>query len=173
MIASPAGRPRAALRAAPGSLADLCRGELVGLRASIVRSCNPGIVGASGTVVEETRNMLVLSPNLPQIAGADRSCTGGGAGIEDSFMESNGGAGIEDSFMESNGGGDPGAARRPYRSYPKAGSVWRFAAALGRDAARDGAEIDGALIARRPEDRLRSKLPPGAASGLQAGGAGA
>ena len=157
MTASRARRPGAAQSAPLGSLSDLCRGELVGLRASIVRSGNPGIVGASGMVVRETKNMLVLSPR-PPLRGSARPCIGG--------------AGIEDHFMESGGGGLRGAGR-PYRAYPKAGSVWRFEAALGRNAARDGAEIDGLLIARRPEDRLRAKLPPGAAPGLRAGGGGA
>ena len=148
----------AAQRPSLDSLSDLCRGELVGLRASIVRSCNRGIVGASGMVVEETKNMLVLSQR-PLLRGAARPRTGGGAGIEDHFMESSGGG------LRGEG--------RPYRAYPKAGSVWRFEAALGRNAARDGAEIDGSLIARRPEDRLRAKLPQGAAQGLRAGGGGA
>lgn len=158
MIEPAARRPCAAQRAPLDALSDLYRGELVGLRASVVRSCNRGIVGASGMVVEETKNMLVLSPR-PPLRGAARPRIGGGAGIEDHFMESSGGR------LRGTG--------RPYRAYPKAGSVWRFEAAPGRNAARDGAEIDGSLIARRPEDRLRAKLPQGAAPGLRAGGGGA
>lgn len=34
--------------------------ELVGLRAEIVLSDNPQVIGAGGTVVYETRNMLAL-----------------------------------------------------------------------------------------------------------------
>ena len=118
--------------------AGLLRGELVGLHAAVVRSCNPGIVGASGMVVGETKNMLVMSPPAAGMRG-------------------------------------------PHRSYPKAGSVWRFGAAAaaaaaagadGPDAAPWRTEIDGSLIARRPEDRLRVKLPPAARPGRQSGGAG-
>lgn len=133
----------------PGARLDsaaLHRGELVGLHARIVRSCNPGIVGASGRVVRETKNMLVLSRTSRRRGAAD---AGGGGGL-------------------------PGM-RGPYRSYPKAGSVWRFgtAAAGGPDAPSGRAEIDGSLIARRPEDRLRARLPPAARPGRQSGGAGA
>ena len=143
-------RPRAAPRTA-GALADLRRGELVGLRARIVRSCNPGIVGASGTVVGETMNMLVLSPQHPAPRGAEDCGIRGGGRRR----------------------GLPGM-RGPYRSYPKAGSVWLFGATVaGQDGgAPECAEIDGSMIARRPEDRLRAK-PPRAhvAGGRQSGGA--
>ena len=127
------GRPAAAAAAGPH------RRGLVGLHASVVRSCNRGIVGASGTVVGETRNMLVL---LPERARGPAPA-----------------------------GGRPDG-RGPYRSYPKAGSVWRLGPAAGAGgygsgsggAPSDPAEIDGSLIARRPEDRLRSG-PPAAPRG--------
>ena len=117
---------------------DLRRRGLVGLHARVVRSCNRGIVGASGTVVRETRNMLVLLPARARgSAPAGRRPDG----------------------------------RGPYRSYPKAGSVWRFAPAAGeRGGAPGPAEIDGSLIARRPEDRLRSGPPAAAPPGRRAAG---
>lgn len=135
-------------RAAPR---DLRRCELVGMGATVARSSNPGIVGASGTVVRETRNMLVLLPPGGKIAASNTS----GAGIADAGT-----------FMEAAAAGAKSLpdGRGPYRSYPKAGSVWRFgeAGACG--------EIDGSLIARRPEDRLRARpLPP--AAGPAEGGA--
>ena len=149
-----APRPRAAPRAAPrplAALSDLYRGELVGLRASIARSCNPGIVGASGTVVRETKNMLVLSTTEMRRSGRDGDCGArGGAG---------------------RAGGTLRGMRGPCRSYPKAGSVWRFKAGAGRGGAEpEEAEIDGSLIARRPEDRLRARLPAGHARRLGVGG---
>ena len=117
--------------AAAAAAAGPHRRGLVGLHASVVRSCNRGIVGASGTVVRETRNMLVLLPERARGPAA--------------------------------AGGRPDG-RGPYRSYPKAGSVWRLgpAARAGGSsggAPSDPAEIDGSLIARRPEDRLRSGPP--------------
>lgn len=153
-------RLRAAARALDAS-SDLHRGELVGLRAGIVRSCNPGIVGASGTVVGETKNMLVLSARDSGRGGGGQNCgINGGAGIAAR------GTGRAERICGLRG------MRRPYRSYPKAGSVWRFEAA--GTAAGTAAEIDGSLIARRPEDRLRARLPPAAAArGRQRGGAGA
>ncbi len=125
----------AAQRGRPAAAAGPHRRGLVGLHASVVRSCNRGIVGASGTVVRETRNMLVLLPERARGPAA--------------------------------AGGRPDG-RGPYRSYPKAGSVWRLgpAARAGGSggAPSDSAEIDGSLIARRPEDRLRSG-PPAAPRG--------
>ena len=121
---------------------DLHRRELVGLHARIVSSCNPEIVGASGRVVGETRNMLVMQARRP--AGR----RGAAAAASSS------------------------AAARA-RLYPKAGSVWRFCApgdASSPSAA--SADLDGSSIARRPEDRLRSRAPPAAASGGGGGGTG-
>ena len=144
-----APRQRAAPRTAPrppASLSDLYRGELVGLRASIARSCNPGIVGASGTVVMETKNMLVLS------TGMRRSGRDGARGAA------------------ARAGGTLRCMRGPCCSYPKAGSVWRFGTGAGRGAGQEEAEIDGSLIARRPEDRLRARLPAGHARRLGVGG---
>ena len=131
----------AAQRGRPAAAAGPHRRGLVGLHASVVRSCNRGIVGASGTVVRETRNMLVLLPA--------RARGPAPAGVRPD-------------------------GRGPYRSYPKAGSVWRLGpaaraggsggAGAGGGAPSDPAEIDGSLIARRPEDRLRSG-PPAAPRG--------
>ncbi|MEJ5292273.1 MAG: ribonuclease P protein subunit [Candidatus Methanosuratincola sp.] len=36
--------------------------ELIGLRVSVVGSADPSLLGVSGTVVDETANMLVVSP---------------------------------------------------------------------------------------------------------------
>lgn len=71
--------------------------------------------------------------------------------------------------------GRRGAAAARARLYPKAGSVWRFCApgdASSPSAA--SAELDGSSIARRPEDRLRSRAPPAAAPAATApaGGGG-
>ena len=71
--------------------------------------------------------------------------------------------------------GRRGAAAARARLYPKAGSVWRFCApgdASSSSAA--SAELDGSSIARRPEDRLRSRAPPAAAPAATApaGGGG-
>lgn len=160
---------------------DLYRRELIGLEARIVRSCNPGIVGAAGRVVGETMNMLVLESRGPP------GGRGGGGGAS------------------APAAGGASAPRRLRRSYPKAGSVWRFRAcapaaaaaapapvAAGRGSAAAGCEaeaeckegaappppplppayvdLDGLAIARRPEDRLRSRAPPAAcAAGAAAG----
>ena len=145
---APRATPRAAPRP-PASLSDLYRGELVGLRASIARSCNPGIVGASGTVVMETKNMLVLSTGMRR-SGRDGDCGARGGAAR--------------------AGGTLRGMRGPCRSYPKAGSVWRFGTGAGRGAEQEEAEIDGSLIARRPEDRLRARLPAGHARRLGVGG---
>ena len=139
-----ASLPRTAPRAL-GALSDLHRGELVGLRASIERSCNQGIVGASGTVVGETKNMLVLSTGVRRGGEEEEDCGIRGAGC----------------IGRGRGRGAQPGMRGPFRSYPKAGSVWRFWTGAGREAAPEGAEIDGSLIARRPEDRLRARLPAG------------
>lgn len=151
-MTAPTGRGSRAARPAPR---DPLRGELVGVEARIVRSRNAGIAGASGTVVRETRNMLVL---LPPRARGGRSAAPNirGAGI----------AGVGE-FMEAAaaGAGCLPDGRGPYRSYPKAGSVWRF------EAAGDSAEIDGSLIARRPEDRLRARPRPAPPAGPAEGGA--
>lgn len=143
--------------------ADLHRRELVGLHARIVRSRNPGIVGAAGRVVGETRNMLVLE------ARAAASSTPASA-----FPAAAPDAAAAFPF--------PDAAPRPRRrarSYPKAGSVWRICAPGDPEAA---AHLDGSSIARRPEDRLRSRarprprprpdIPAAAAVAAEAGGTG-
>ena len=137
---------RAACAALP-AMRDPLRGELVGMEAGIVRSRNPGIAGASGTVVRETRNMLVLlPPRARRGRGAASNVRGAGIAGAGEFMEAAAGAGrLPD-------------GRGPYRSYPKAGSVWRFAAAGA------SAEIDGSLIAQRPEDRLRARPRPAPAA---------
>ena len=158
----PAPRPLAARERVLAG--DLYRRELVGLYAQIVRSCNPGIVGAAGRVVGETMNMLVLQARRPP---------GGRRG-----------------GRRCRGGPDPAPPRprpRPCRSYPKAGSVWRFRAApapapspapaggsggQGAEAwAVAYADLDGSAIARRPEDRLRSRAPAAPVEGGQGGGA--
>lgn len=154
---------------------DLHRRELVGLHAQIVRSCNPEIVGASGRVVDETMNMLVLQARGPTAGGKGRPSPS-----------------TSPSLLSPR-------PRPGRRSYPKAGSVWRFSAcapapAPGRRAgapmsdappaaAPGHADLDGSAIARRPEDRLRSggarrrrrPLPqkPAAAAGRSEGGGAA
>lgn len=152
-MTAPPGRGTRAALTAPR---DLRRGELVGMDARIVRSRNPGIAGASGTVVRETRNMLVLLPPRARGGrGAAPNIRGAGIAGVGEFMEAAAAAGA---------GGLPDG-RGPYRSYPKAGSVWRFGAAGA------SAEIDGSLIARRPEDRLRARPQPAPPAGPAEGGA--
>ena len=41
----------------------LCRHELIGLGISVTQSLNPLHLGIKGTVVDETRNMLVIASN--------------------------------------------------------------------------------------------------------------
>ena len=147
---------RAACDAQP-AMRDPLRGELVGMEAGIVRSRNPGIAGASGTVVRETRNMLVLlPPRARRGRGAASNIRGAGIAGAGEFMEA---------AAAAAGAGRLPDGRGPYRSYPKAGSVWRFAAAGA------SAEIDGSLIAQRPEDRLRARPRPAPAAGASEGGA--
>ena len=151
-MTAPTGR--AACDAQP-AMRDPLRGELVGMEAGIVRSRNPGIAGASGTVVRETQNMLVLlPPRARRGRGAASNVRGAGIAGAGEFMEA-----------AAAGAGRLPDGRGPYRSYPKAGSVWRFAAAGA------SAEIDGSLIAQRPEDRLRARPRPATAAGASEGGA--
>ncbi|WP_421910021.1 ribonuclease P protein component 1 [Methanolacinia petrolearia] len=39
---------------------NVCRHELIGLKAAVERSTNPSQVGISGIVADETKNMLVI-----------------------------------------------------------------------------------------------------------------
>lgn len=45
----------------PGTRRNITRHELIGLQANVVKSPHPGHVGIKGKVVDETRNMLVIS----------------------------------------------------------------------------------------------------------------
>lgn len=40
--------------------ATIAQGELIGLKARVVKSSNPGYVGITGHVIDETRNTLVI-----------------------------------------------------------------------------------------------------------------
>ncbi len=40
--------------------ATIVRGELIGLKAKVIKSCNPSYVGITGIVMDETRNTVVL-----------------------------------------------------------------------------------------------------------------
>ncbi len=77
--------------------------EIIGLRAEIVQSRNPQIIGLNGTVINETKNMFVID-------------TGSGS-----------------------------------KMIPKDVNTWRFS--------WNGAhrEVHGALLARRPHERLARK----------------
>ncbi len=39
---------------------DLPRHELIGLKCKVVRSTNPSLLGKEGTVVDETKNLIVV-----------------------------------------------------------------------------------------------------------------
>lgn len=46
---------------------NLIRHELIGLRAKVVESSNPSLLGIEGVIVDETKNMIVIDTGTKEV----------------------------------------------------------------------------------------------------------